>query len=103
MTKLLKIPITARAGSGAASSCIDTLGGESMTCTRKLLGSYRAGKAHGQQCRCYYKRVKSRNYCVPLHGTTSPLLAKPHVLHAPTVVIRILRIPRIIRQGTQII
>src|SRR5215467_3426816 len=34
MTRLLKIPIAARAGFASTSSCIDKLGGESRACTR---------------------------------------------------------------------
>src|SRR5215469_9453380 len=34
MTRLLKIPIVARAGFASTSSCIDKLGGESRACTR---------------------------------------------------------------------
>src|SRR5262249_9139515 len=35
MTRLLKTPIVARAGTASASSCIDMLGGESTACTCK--------------------------------------------------------------------
>src|SRR5208283_851256 len=34
MTRLLKIPIAARAGFASTSSCIDKLGGESRACNR---------------------------------------------------------------------
>src|SRR6516165_8048800 len=36
MTRLLKIPIAARDGTAAISSCIDRLGGESRACTRRM-------------------------------------------------------------------
>jgi hypothetical protein len=35
MTRLLNMPIVARAGFASTSSCIDRLGGESRACTRK--------------------------------------------------------------------
>src|SRR5580693_8974869 len=36
MTRLLKTPIVARAGTASISSCIDRLGGESMACTLRM-------------------------------------------------------------------
>src|ERR1700730_997005 len=36
MTRLLKTPIVARAGTASISSCIDKLGGESMACTLRM-------------------------------------------------------------------